>query len=1158
VNHRFRIHARASALVNLNVATFEFPCAKARPILASPQPTGPENAMHDKESHGKAVEQLVTDFQTHLEKGLTQQEAAARLAQHGANELHEKPRPGFLALLWDQFNNYLVIILLIAAVVSLALGEYVDSIAIMFIVALNAVVGVVQESKAEQALAALKKMSAPNAAVIRDGHQVQVASRDLVAGDIVLLEAGNFVPADLRLVQAVNLKIEEASLTGESVPVDKNASVVLDKDIPLGDRKNAAFMGTVVTYGRGRGLVAATGMNTQIGLIAEMLQSYQDEQTPLQKKLADLGKVLGTACLAICAVVFIYGLFRDTHLSDAFQNGFLAYLQAERKDIVNLFMTAISLAIAAVPEGLPAIVTICLALGMQRMIKHHALIRKLPAVETLGCATVVCSDKTGTLTQNQMTVVQAWAGGQRLKVTGEGYAPTGQFFTGEQAFDPRGNPDAVRLLEGALLCNDAQLEENKSDDGKAAWRIIGDPTEAAMTVASMKAGYQRAELEAQWPRVQEIPFDSDRKRMSTIHQRGGDRPEVMAFVKGAPDVVLDLCVNVMRDGQAVPLTKEMREEILANNRDMASNALRVLAVAYRPLDSVPEAPDVATLERDLVFAGLLGMIDPPRAEVIEALKVSRGAGLKSIMVTGDYKDTAEAIARDIGLLTPGGLVLTGAELDQLSDKELADKANRLDVCCRVSPQHKTRIVEALKSRGHVVAMTGDGVNDAPALKRANIGVAMGVTGTDVAKQTADMVLTDDNFASIVAAIEQGRIIYSNIRKFVYFLLACNVGEILIIFGAMLIGMPIPLRPVQLLWLNLVSDGAPALALGLEKGDPDIMKQPPRSPKEHVINRDMAIGIGVIAVVDALAILTVFYFALQRYPQQLQVAQTIAFMTLCCSELLRAFTARSEYHSIFTIGFTSNRWMVWAVAVSFGLVLMVVYVPFFQQFFDTVALGTDDWLLMLPFMAASPVAMELLKAYFRWSGAAKRSETTTAVQVPASSNPQPGGIMKVLVPVDISHNSEHAVRQVVRRFMNDSNMEVHLLNVQQPFNHYTTHHAGSKNVHDYHQEQSEKALEPSKRILDGFGIPYAVHTKIGDKAECICEMAKKLHCDEIVMGTARKDSLTRLVESSVTNKVLELTTVPVEIVAGDKESHWERYGIPAAIAALLALAFVAAD
>ena len=697
--------------------------------------------MQDRESHGKPIEELVSGFQTHLERGLTRQEAQERLGKFGPNELTERPRPGFFALLWDQFNNYLVIILIIAALVSLALGEYVDSIAIMFIVVLNAVVGVIQESKAEQALAALKKMSAPHAQVIRDGHQITIQGREIVGGDIVLLEAGNYVPADLRLVESVNLKIEEASLTGESVPVEKKAGVVLDKEIPLGDRKNTAFMGTLITYGRGKGLVTGTGMNTQIGLIAEMIQSFEAEDTPLQKKLEHLGKVLGTACLAICALVFIYGLFRDTHLADALNSGFLNYLEAEKKDIINLFMTAVSLAIAAVPEGLPAIVTICLALGMQRMIKHHALIRKLPAVETLGCATVVCSDKTGTLTQNQMTVVQGWAGGKRFRITGEGYSPNGEFFAGTEPFDPRTDPDATLLFHGALVCNDAKLEERSDEEGKRSWQIIGDPTEGAMVVAAAKSGYRRGELEKALPRIQEIPFDSDRKRMATIHSHDGGEaqasvsgfsyPPVFAFVKGAPDVILDLCGDRLESGQAVGLTEDTRKAILEQNRDMAGNALRVLAVAYRPLQEVPAVVSPETVEKDLIFIGLLGMIDPPRPEVVEAIKVANGAGLKSVMVTGDYKDTAEAIARDIGLLTPGGLVLTGPEIEKLSDEELAAKTDRLDVCCRVSPQHKTRIVDAFKARGHVVAMTGDGVNDAPALKRANIGVAMGITGTDV-------------------------------------------------------------------------------------------------------------------------------------------------------------------------------------------------------------------------------------------------------------------------------------------------------------------------------------------------------------------------------------------------------------------------------------------
>ena len=927
--------------------------------------------LFDKDAHGKAVESVVESFETDVTRGLSSAEAKARLTQVGGNELKEQPRAGFLALLWDQFNNYLVIVLIVAAFVSLALGEYVDSLAIMIIVVLNAVIGVIQESKAEQALEALQKMSAPRAEVIRDGEIAIVPGREVVPGDIVILEAGNYVPADLRLVESVNLKIEEASLTGESVPVEKNAAVVLEGDAALGDRRNLAFMGTLITYGRGKGVVTATGMNTQIGLIAEMIQSFEAEETPLQKKLEHLGKVLGTACLAICALVFIYGLFRDTNLASALQGDFMGYLLAEKKDIVNLFMTAVSLAIAAVPEGLPAIVTICLALGMQRMIKHNALIRKLPAVETLGCATVVCSDKTGTLTQNEMTVVRGYAGEHHFRVSGEGYAPHGEFSTEEGAFTAAEVPDVALLLKAALSCNDAWLETHSSDDGQAAWKIIGDPTEGAMVVAAAKAGFSRKAVNEVLPREQEIPFDSDRKRMSTIHRIVQETqfaglfvvPQVL-IVKGAPDVVLGLCAERMLNGEPVALTEAMREEIHAKNHEMATSALRVLAVACRPLAQPPEVLTPEAVERDLIFVGLLGMIDPARPEVIEALRIAHGAGLKCVMVTGDYKETAVAIARDIGMLRPGGGVLTGAEIEMLSDEALAAKAPNLEVCCRVSPQHKTRIVDAMKASGHVVAMTGDGVNDAPALKRANIGVAMGITGTDVAKQTADMVLTDDNFASIVSAIKQGRIIYSNIRKFVYFLLACNIGEIFIIFGAMLIGMPIPLRPTQLLWLNLVSDGAPALALGLEKGDSDIMAQPPRSPTEPVINREMAIGIGVVGLVDTIAVLTVFSLALGRYPEHLAAAQTMAFITLCISELFRAFTARSEIHSIFSIGCFSNRAMVWAVGISLLLVLMVIYVPFLQPLFDTVPPSVNDWLLMLPFFFASPAAMELLKLYFR--------------------------------------------------------------------------------------------------------------------------------------------------------------------------------------------------
>ena len=943
--------------------------------------------MTDGQCHGRAIDDLVSELKTHIERGLTRQEAEDRLRKLGPNELTERPRPGFFKLLLDQFNNFLVIILIVAALVTLFLGEYIDAIAITIIVLLNAIVGVVQESKAEKAIAALQKMAAPNVQVLRDGEQLTIPARELVVGDIVVLEAGNFIPADMRLVESVNLKVEEASLTGESVPVEKNAAVVLDKDIPLGDRKNTVFMSTLITYGRGRGMVTGTGMHTQIGLIAEMLQSYEAEATPLQQKLEHLGKILGTICLVICGIVFIYGLFRDTHLTDIFKIGVMEYLSTEKADIINLFMVAVSLAIAAVPEGLPAIVTICLALGMQQMIKRNALIRKLPAVETLGCTTVICSDKTGTLTQNKMTVQQGWAGGKRFRVSGDGYDPNGSFSLDNRPLDPIADPDVALLLQGGLLCNDAMLEQKEDDSGAKRWRIIGDPTEGAMIVAAAKGGLWRKELEKVFPRVGEIPFDSDRKRMSTIHRddqaecrkaapAGFDCPPVIAFVKGAPDVILDLCHHYLKDGKPAELTEEMRKEILEQNHSLASDALRVLGVAYRPFSEMPASCSPEETEKDLIFVGLMGMIDPPRPEVIEAVKLAAGAGLKSIMVTGDYRDTAEAIAAEIGLRTPGGLVFTGADLDRISDEELATYADRVDVCCRVSPAHKTKIVDALKAQGHIVAMTGDGVNDAPALKRANIGVAMGITGTDVSKEAADMVLTDDNFASIVSAIEQGRIIYANIRKFVYFLLACNVGEILIVFGAMLMGFPIPLKPIQILYLNLVSDGAPALALGMEKGEPDIMQAPPRPPKEPVINRDMAIGIGVVAIVDAIAILSVFWLAMQKFPGDLDHSRTIAFVTLCTSELLRAYTARSEHHSVFYVGLFSNRWMVWATTISFALVLLIVYVPFLRPFFDTVPLTMEEWIFMAPFFFAAPVSMELVKVYLRMT---KKKEAAAAMK-----------------------------------------------------------------------------------------------------------------------------------------------------------------------------------
>ena len=929
-------------------------------------------ALADPSWHTLSSADAVERLGAHYADGLSTQEAQARLATFGPNELEEVPRPTFWARLLDQFKNFLVMILIAASVISVLLGDFTEAIEIMAIVLLNAILGVIQEARAEEALAALKKMTAPEAQVIRDGRQKNVPARELVPGDLVLLETGNYVPADVRLLEAVNLKIDEASLTGESVPVQKRADVLLDKEIPLGDRKNTAYSSTVVTYGRGRGIVVSTGMHTQIGLIAEMIQSFETEPTPLQRKLEGLGRTLGIAALAVCALVFLVGIVR--FMLDPIPGMTLL------EEVLEMFIVAVSLAIAAVPEGLPAVVTICLALGMQRMIKRHALLRRLPAVEALGSATAICSDKTGTLTQNAMTVVQVWADNTLLNITGEGYHPEGEFQDREQTVDAAQYPGIRLLLRIGLLCNDAYIETSGVQAGRRTWRMVGDPTEGALVVAAAKAGYWRAEVGDYLPRVAEIPFDSDRKRMTTVHNVRGTRfsserfdlderirdESHLAFVKGAADVMLSKCNRLYRDGRAVPMTDADRRRILEVNASLSSNALRVLAAAVKVLPEVPDddglTPD--QIERDLVFVGLWGMIEPARPEVKPAIAVARGAGIKTVMITGDYPDTAVAIAREINLLRPGGKVLTGQDLDGLDDGKFSQVVEDVDVYARVSPQHKVRIVEALKARGHIAAMTGDGVNDAPALKRADIGVAMGITGTDVSKETAAMVLTDDNYASIVAAVEEGRIIYSNIRKFVFFLLSCNVGEILIIFLATLLGWPLPLTAIQLLVLNLITDGAPALALGLERGDPDIMKRPPRRPDEPVINREMIWRVAIQAVVDTVVVLGAFRIGLAWFPENLHHAQTMAFATLAISELFRAYTARSEHFHVWEIGVFSNRYMQYAVMVSLTILLAIIYVPFLDPIFDTTFLTGGDWLVMLPLILTPAVAAEITKIPFR--------------------------------------------------------------------------------------------------------------------------------------------------------------------------------------------------
>lgn len=954
------------------------------------------------EWHALTGTDVLKNLEVH-DEGLTSEEAEKRLAHYGPNQLREAPRPSFLAILWAQLNSFVVILLIVASVISALLGDYVEAAAIMAIVILNAVLGIVQEQRAEQALAALKKLAAPDAQVIRNGVRTSVPSYNLVPGDIVFLEAGNFIPADLRLLEAVNLRVEEASLTGESLPVQKNAVTVLEKNVPLGDRKNTAFMGTIVNYGRGRGVVTSTGMNTQLGLIATMLQNVETEETPLQRRLDQLGKSLSIGSLILVAVVFIVALFNYTEVGGLFSAP-LEYFKEFAAEITEVFIIAISLAIAAVPEGLPAVVTISLALGMREMVQRHALIRKLSSVETLGSATTICSDKTGTLTQNEMTVTRVWADNQFVYVTGTGYAPNGEFLVDGKKVEVANYPAILSTLWLGLLNNDSTIETTGENDSNKTYRIVGDPTEGALLVAAAKAGAIHVEIDEAYPRENEVPFDSERKRMITIHDVRDPKPHDLSpftdgkhkdwdviAVKGAPDIVLELCTKYQgMDDQPREMTKEVKERVLAANDAMTKDALRVLGFAYRLDKDVPNnAEDLKTheLEKDLVFVGLLGMIDPPRIEVKPALERARHAGIRTVMITGDFPNTAKAIAESIGLLRPGKKVMTGAELDKIDDTELKNIIEDTDVFARVSPEHKMRIVDALQANDEIVAMTGDGVNDAPAIKRADIGVSMGITGTDVAKETADMVLTDDNYASIVSAVEQGRIIYSNIRKFVFFLLSSNVAEIMIIFLATLAGLPAPLTAIQLLWLNLITDGAPALALAMEKGDPDIMDRKPRAKNEPIVNRSMGIGIIVQTFAQTGAVLGAFVMGLAWHLEtgaiipsgmnvlsfvlnhewrgvDVQTAETMAFVTLSLAELFRAYTVRSERASIFQIGIFSNRYMQYAVGISIALLLVVCSVPFLQPIFNTHFLSAREWGLVVGLALVPAVAEEITKFFLR--------------------------------------------------------------------------------------------------------------------------------------------------------------------------------------------------
>ncbi len=902
--------------------------------------------MAQNQWHAMSAEEVLKRLDVPAE-GLSHAEAARRLEKYGPNTLKEKKKISPWQIYFGQFKNFLIMLLLAATAISLVVGETLDAAIIFAIVVASTLLGFYQEFRAEKAMEALKAMSSPSATVIREGEEVEIASADVVPGDIMVLTAGDRMPADGRLIEAVNTRIDEASLTGESSAVSKDAQAILTGDTSIGDRKNVVFAATIMTYGRARGVVTGTGMETEFGRIAKMLQEVEEEPSPLAVKMDYIGRRLGIACLLVSAIVLGLGIFRGN-------------------PILEMFIWAISLAIAAVPEALAAVVTGALAIGVQRAAKRKAIVRRLAAVETLGCTTVICTDKTGTLTKNEMTIRQIFVGGRTIEIGGVGFEPTGTFSNDSTPLDPQSDPTLKLMLMGGLLCSDAHLlQEN------GTWRVKGDPTEGALVVAAAKANLKAGEIKKTWPRIGEIPFESERKRMSTVHQPPQGDP--IAFVKGAPESIIERCTHWESNGRRQPLTEEIRRRILDTNDHMAKSALRVLGLACRPVSNNAPSHTPETLEADLTFLGLVGMIDPPREEVKKAIRDCKAAGIRTVMVTGDHKLTAAAIARELGILGGGGAshefkTIEGRELDNMSEKELAAIVKDVAVYARVSPEHKLKIVGAWKSWDHVVAMTGDGVNDAPALKRADIGIAMGITGTDVTKEASDMVLMDDNFATIVAAVEEGRIIYDNIKKYLTFLLSCNVAEILVLGIAGMIGWPLPLIALQILWVNLVTDGPPALALSVEPAEPDLMRRPPRDPNEPVFSRSVLATLSSMSLLIFAGLMPIFYFYWQA--EGVEKAQTITLATLVVYQLFYALSCRSLRFTLPQLGFFTNKWLLAAVSASGLLTLAVIYIPSWSKAFGTVPLTFWDWNVCLIAAGGSFLLVELGK----WiSGRKKRTQ-----------------------------------------------------------------------------------------------------------------------------------------------------------------------------------------